>query len=89
MPALLPTLIEKLQALSPEELQKALRLLEALAPAQNMHDLQADDVRPWWGIFDIESQRRGEVALPLSSAEPLPPRERPFDILWEPNRQND
>ena len=112
MPTLLPAVIEKLQHLSPDDLQKVLRFLDTLASAReelpapvgpnarpvypspkgesssDEEDLD-EGARPWRGVFAVESPRRDETPLPLSPAEPLPPREQLFDILWDPNRHDD
>lgn len=56
------------------------------APDANDPD---EEKRPWRGVFEVEPRWRDEIPLPLSSGEPLPPREQPFDILWDPNRHDD
>jgi hypothetical protein len=104
-------MIDKLQGLAPEDLEKVLRLVDSLtsSPQQRptptdptREDRQAaenngpvlapddsdDEARPWRGIFEAELPRRDPQPLHLAN-ESLPPRDQPFDILWDPQRHDD
>jgi len=111
MTALPQTMIDKLQGLPAEDLQKVLRLVDALTSLRpepptpidpdprnrltvgdNGPTLAPDDpddeARPWRGVFEVELPRRDRQPLHLPT-QPLPPRDQPFDILWDPQRHDD